>query len=192
MTSDDEADTTDTMLSLGADDCLKKPLGEGLLKKRISKALESNRLRMWVAKLWPGRQQGDAASASPPAPSGAASSGSGTMTSTALPAPVRIGEPAITPSSSSASLAGSVSGDSVSVSDSSSSSVVSGGTIDAAAGGAVSADSIEAVIAKNPTPPLSSTMEMLSDSSLKSIGSRPTAAVPTPQGGDVGIAMSRK
>lgn len=58
MTSDDDTDTADAMLSLGADDCLKKPLGEGLLKKRISKALESNRIRMWVAKLWSGRQNG--------------------------------------------------------------------------------------------------------------------------------------
>ncbi len=32
MTSDDEVDTTDNMLALGADDCLKKPLGDGLLK----------------------------------------------------------------------------------------------------------------------------------------------------------------
>jgi hypothetical protein len=58
MTSDDDTDTADAMLSLGADDCLKKPLGEGLLKKRISKALESNRIRMWVAKVWSGRQNG--------------------------------------------------------------------------------------------------------------------------------------
>ena len=32
MTSDEEADTSDTVLALGADDCLKKPLGDGLLK----------------------------------------------------------------------------------------------------------------------------------------------------------------
>lgn len=51
MTSDDEEDTSENMLSLGADDCLKKPLGEGLLKMRINKALESNRLKCWVAKV---------------------------------------------------------------------------------------------------------------------------------------------
>jgi hypothetical protein len=37
MTSDAEVYTADEMLALGADDCLRKPLTDGVLKTRINK-----------------------------------------------------------------------------------------------------------------------------------------------------------